>query len=103
MARVALEDAIAELDNVAEGSHKDATTFRKCSAIDLSLVEMIAPKVEHESVLRRRLKCVALTFQQRCICTPAHVVRTLPNVVTSALAQVFSQRVNRIESQRAFN
>ena len=59
MARVAFEVATAELDNVAEDSYKDPTLFRQCSVNDLSLVQMIAPRVEHESVLR----CV------RCVCT----------------------------------
>ena len=41
-ARVALEGAIAELDNVAEDTHKDSTMFRQCSVSDLSLVQVIA-------------------------------------------------------------
>ena len=68
MRRVAFEDATAELDNVAENSYNDPTMFRQ----DLSLVQMIAPKVEQACV-----QCVSLTFYQHCSCTRAHVVRTL--------------------------
>ena len=57
MARVAFEDAIAVLDNVAEVSYKDPTMFRQYSVSDLSLVQMMAPKVEHESVLRGVQHC----------------------------------------------
>ena len=101
-ARVALEDAIAELDNVAEDSHKDSTMFRQCGVSDLCLVQMIAPKVEHGSVLRVCVKCASLTFYQHCSCTPAYVVRSPADAVTSSLAQVFSQRViHGVESQHS--
>ena len=50
------------------------------------------------------VKSVSLTFHQHCSCTPAHVVFTLANAVTSALPQVFSKRVIQgIESQHSFN
>ena len=50
------------------------------------------------------VKCVSLTFCGHCSCTPAHVVRTPADVVTSALAQVFSKRViHSIESPHSFN
>ena len=52
MARVAFEDAIAELDNVAGDSYKDPTTNRKRRVSDLSLVQMTARQVEHESISR---------------------------------------------------
>ena len=94
--------AIAELDNVAEDTHKDPTMFRQCSVSDLCLVQMIAPKVEHGSVLRVPVKCVTLTFYQDCSCTLAHVVRTRADAVKSSLAHVFSQRVTHsVESQHS--
>ena len=39
-----------------------------------------------------QVKCVTLTFYQHRSCTPAHVVATLADAVTSALAQVFGKR-----------
>ena len=45
---------------------------------------MFAPEVEHESVLRRCVKCVS---------TPAHVLHTVADAVTPALAQVLSKSV----------
>ena len=51
-ARVAFEDATASLVIVAEDSYKDPTLFRQVSARDLCPMQMIAPAVEHESVLR---------------------------------------------------
>ena len=75
MARVAFEDAIAELDNVAGDSYKDPTTYRKRRVSDLSLVQMTARQVEHESISRGCVECVNLTFCQRCSCTPTRVVR----------------------------
>ena len=103
MARVAFEDAIAALDIVAEDSYKDPTLFRQCGVSDLSLVLMIAPQVEHESVLRGCVKCFSLTFYQLCSCTLAHVVRTPAHAVTLALAEVLSKRVSHgIESQHSF-
>ena len=62
VARVAFEDSNAEKDNVAEDSYTNPTLFRKCTVSDLSLVQMIAPEVEHEPDLRRCAECVSLTF-----------------------------------------
>ena len=53
------------VDNVAEDSFKDPTLFWLCSASDLSLVQMIATKVEHETVLRRCGLCVSLASYQQ--------------------------------------
>ena len=41
MARVAFENAIAELHNVAEGSCKDSTMIRQCRPSDLGLVQIM--------------------------------------------------------------
>ena len=50
------------------------------------------------------VKCVSLTLYQHCSKTPAHVVRTRANAVTSALAGVFTTRViHGIQSQHSFN
>ena len=93
MPRFAFEDAIAELDNVAEDSHKDSTMIMQYRPSDLSLEQMIAAKVVHESILRVCVKWHSL-------CAPTHVVFTLGNAVTSALAQVFSKRdIHDIRSQ----
>ena len=69
MARVSFEDAIAELDNVVEDSYTEPTMFRKCSVSDLNLVLMVAPKEEHESVLRVCVKCVSLPFITSTFCS----------------------------------
>ena len=87
---------MAELDDVAEDSRKDPTMFRQCGVSDLSLVQMIAPKVKHGSVLRVYVKCVSLTLYQHCSCTLAHVVRTPVDSVTSSLAQIHG-----VESQHS--
>ena len=93
MARVAFVDAIAELDNVAEDSDKDPILLRQCSVSDLSLVQMIAPEVEHESVLRVCVECVSLTFSLSTVPAHRHMLFALLLVLSqSALAQVFSKR-----------
>ena len=69
MAHVSFEDAIAEMDNVVEDSYTEPIMFRKCSVSDLNLVLMIAPKGEHESVLRVRAKCVSLPFITSTFCS----------------------------------
>ena len=47
---------------------------------------------------------VSLNVCQHCSCTSVHILCTLANVVTSALAQVFSKTViHSIESQHSFN
>ena len=88
-----VQDAIAELDNVAEDSYKDPTVFIQCSVSDLSFVQVIAPKVEHDSILRVCVTSVSLTFYPNCKCTPAHVGRTPAHAVTSTVAQVSGKRV----------
>ena len=59
MARVAFEDEIAELDKVADDAYKGLSTFGKRCVSDMNLVQVIAPKVEHESVLRGLLSVSA--------------------------------------------
>ena len=77
---------------------------KKCGANDLSPVPVAAPKVEHESVLRGGVNCISLAVCQHCSCTPAQTLRTPSNAHTSALAQVFNQRViHAVESQHSFN
>ena len=47
---------------------------------------------------------VSLNVCQHCSCTSVHILCTPANVVTSALAQVFSKTViHGIESQHSFN
>ena len=58
----------------------------------------------HESALRRCVDLVSLNVCQHCSCTSVHILSTPANVVTSALAQVFSKTViHGIESQHSFN
>ena len=65
---------------------------------DLSLMRRSAPEVEHESAMCVDL--VSLNVCQHCSCTSVHILCTPANVVTSALAQVFSKTViHGIESQ----
>ena len=71
---------------------------------DLSLMRRSAPEVEHESALRGCVDLVSLNVCQHCSCTSVHILCTPANVVTSALAQVFSKTViHGIESQHSFN
>ena len=71
---------------------------------DLSLMRRSAPEVDHESELRGCIDLVSLNVCQHCSCTSVHILCTLANVVTSALAQVFSKTViHGIESQHSFN
>ena len=60
--------------------------------------------MEHESALRGCVDLVSLNVCQHCSCTSVHILCTPANVVTSALAQVFSKTViHGIESQHSFN
>ena len=60
--------------------------------------------MEHESALRGCVDLVRLNVCQHCSCTSVHSLSTPANVVTSALAQVFSKTViHGIESQHSFN
>ena len=71
---------------------------------DLSLMRRSAPEVEHKSALRVCVDLVSLNVCQHCSCTSVHILCTPADVVTSALAQVFSKTViHGIESQHSFN
>ena len=60
--------------------------------------------MEHESALRCYVDLVSLNVCQHCSCTSVHILCIPANVVTSALAQVFSTTViHGIESQHSFN
>ena len=51
-------------------------------------MRMTVSKVEHDPVLTERVNCTSF---QLSFCTPAQIVRTLANAVTSALAQVLQK------------
>ena len=60
--------------------------------------------MEHESALRGCVDWVSLNVCQHSSCTSVHILCTLANVVTSALAQLFSKTViHGIESHHSFN
>ena len=65
-----------------------------CLAVSLFLCVFVYP---HD------VNCISLSFCQHCSCTPAQIVRSPSNAVTSALVQVFSKRVLHCnQSQRSF-